>query len=141
VFEGSRQGKRYDFKAPNILILKAETTLGAFCGSSSLNHAFKEQVEERLKEETYLSSIPNSKPVEKLIQAVVTEFELNIKREFTGNEIGEGEEGTEDDEDLPYTWVTIPGLRKNQEKGFASGEMAVTRYLIYSPVAININLN
>jgi len=131
VSEGSRQGKRYDFEAPNILILKAETTLGAFCGSSSLNHAFKEQVEERLKEETYLSSIPNSKPVEKLIQAVVTEFELNIKREFTGNEVGDGE----DDGDLPYTWVTIPGLRKNQEKGFASGDMAITRYLIYSPIA------
>jgi hypothetical protein len=141
VSEGSRQGKRYDCEASNIFILELKQFLGAFCGSSFLNHRFKEQVEERLKEETYLSSIPNSKPVEKLIQAVVTEFELSIKREFTGTEVGEGGEGTEAGGDLPYTWVTIPGLRKNQEKGFASGDMAVTRYLIHTPVAINVNLN
>jgi hypothetical protein len=130
VSEGSHQRGRYDYEVSNIFILEAEIILGAVCGSSSLNHMFKEQVEERLKDETYLSSIANSKPVEKLIQAVVTEFEHSIKREFTGTEVGESGEGMEDDGDLPFTWVTIPGLRQNKEKGFASGDMAVTRYFI-----------
>lgn len=120
---------------------KLKSSSGAFCGSSSLNRGFKAQVEERLKEEKYLSSIPNSKPVEKLIQAVVAEFELNIKREFTGTEAGEAEEGMEDGGDFPFTWVVIPGLRHNDEKGFAGGDMAVTRYLMNYSVPINSNLN
>lgn len=75
-----------------------------------------------------MSTIPNGKPVEKLIQAVVSEFEHTIKREFEGNEDGEGGEGIEGGGDLPYTWVAIPGVKNSLEKGFTSGDMAITRY-------------
>lgn len=74
-----------------------------------------------------MHSIPNSKPLGKLIEAAVREFELNIKRRYPTTEDYEVGEDL-DDGTLPFAYVTIPGLDRNEEKGFGvGGDMAIYR--------------
>ena len=100
---------------------------GGFCGSSFLNERFKTHIEERIRDETYLQTITHNKPVKLLIGEAVSNFEHQIKREYDGDESGEVSLGFDEQGDLPYAWIPFPGIRRNDNKGFADGEIAITR--------------
>ena len=74
-----------------------------------------------------MHSIPNSKPVEKLIDDAVRDFELNIKRRYPTTEDNELDED-DGNGTWPLAYVNIPGLARKEEKGFVvGGDMAIYR--------------
>ncbi|KAF2187999.1 hypothetical protein K469DRAFT_748795 [Zopfia rhizophila CBS 207.26] len=111
---------------------------GDFCGSSELNRGFRAQVQERLKDVEDVVEKHNGKPVEQLIEDIVSDFELYFKRDFTGIDVEESD-GPKN-ENIAFAYVPISGLTENPERGFGDGQLAITRdhlEAVFRPVLKN----
>ncbi|KAF9888242.1 hypothetical protein FE257_008811 [Aspergillus nanangensis] len=94
---------------PLTLERQAVPPRGALCGSSYLNEAFKNKVEERLKGETYLQNM------EVKINSIMEHFENQLKRNF-------------DPAKKRYTErLMIDNLKANKEKDFTAHKMHISR--------------
>ena len=111
-----------------LICLKLTLILGRFCGSSYLNQRFREQIEKRLQNETYLESIEHFSLEKSIQEAVNNKWERDIKPTYPCDE-------SEEDNGQPYYCLSFPGLRDSRERGFRGGDMLIMKYVyMISPI-------
>lgn len=88
--------------------------LGDLSGSSELNKGFQQQVAGRLSDQKkYLAKVPNGISYDKTMRKIVSEFENNIKKAYTGPH------------DMEWA-IQVPGLPRDEMRSFDPSELIVT---------------
>ena len=89
--------------------------LSARCiGSSFLDYRFREYLEDRVKDQTYLNEIQHGSTISELVDKTVLDFHNQIKRRFDGNLEGEPE------------FASFGSLAPLKERGFVKGMVVIS---------------